>query len=295
MTIRNIERFQMGNLERIVKSEKFKSDLREIETYIQDNYQKLHYQWGIKNKLKLAAERLVRFHLWKGYGLVDLYNTPLSSDVAFHYNDCVMNIDCKTIDLSGNNGDKKYIQCEQNQANFENINLYSCPIPETGLVYEGAKFYPTLEKFSDNKPVLSFFIFINYFDDGTEFKIEELEICCLPHDNCVREDFNSDIIQNYKTYKYLKENQAIKFDEYYLPVSKPKDHWVEFKIGSKTCYYDSKKNHPFDDEKLLIWGLISSKWHVLIGGHTIRVKKDKIQNRLDDNNMEWSGWVKIGL
>ena len=77
--------------------------------------------------------------------------------MAFVFNDCVMNIDCKTIDLSGNSGDKKYIQCEQNQANFENINLYqNIKIPNTNKFFEGISFYPTLEKFYFNKPVLSF-------------------------------------------------------------------------------------------------------------------------------------------
>ena len=84
--------------------------------------------WGIKNKLKLAAERLVRFHIWKHSGLTQLYHTPLSSDVAFILNDCVMNIDCKTIDSAGNSSDRKFIQFEPNQANFENIPLHPCQI-----------------------------------------------------------------------------------------------------------------------------------------------------------------------
>ena len=65
MSIRNIERFQIDTLRRVVESQNFKSDLNEIESFIQSNYDKLHYHWGIKNKLKLAAERLVRFHIWK--------------------------------------------------------------------------------------------------------------------------------------------------------------------------------------------------------------------------------------
>ena len=117
---------------------------------------------GIKNKLKLAAERLVRFHAWRNFPLVELYNTPLSSDVAFIIDDCVINIDCKTVDGSGNSGDITYIQCEQNQANFENINLNSgVKIPNSDIEYEGATFYPTLDNYFNKKPVFSFFIFIN--------------------------------------------------------------------------------------------------------------------------------------
>jgi hypothetical protein len=58
MSIRSIERYQMDTFERIIKSKQFKSDLEEIEKYIQTIYQTLHYHWGIKNKLKLAAESL---------------------------------------------------------------------------------------------------------------------------------------------------------------------------------------------------------------------------------------------
>ena len=286
----------MDTLRRVVESQNFKSDLNEIESFIQANYDKLHYHWGIKNKLKLAAERLVRFHIWKSYPLVNLYNTPLSSDVAFVFNDCVMNIDCKTIDLSGNSGDKIYIQCEQNQANFENINLYQdIKIPNTNKFFEGISFYPTLEKFYLKKPVLSFFIFINYFDDGSSFKIKGLEICCLPHNNVVKEDFNSEIIQNFKTYKYLKEGQAQKYDNYYNPVNSPKDYWKEFNINQKKYYYDEKMPHPFDSKKILVWSYITKKWHVLIGGHTIRIRKELIKNRKDDGNNYWEGWLKINL
>ena len=51
MSIRNIERFQMDTLRRVIESQNFKSDLNEIESFIQSNYDKLHYHWGIKINL----------------------------------------------------------------------------------------------------------------------------------------------------------------------------------------------------------------------------------------------------
>ena len=285
----------MDNLTRIIKSESFKINLKEIENYIQSNYEKLHYHWGIKNKLKLAAERLVRFHIWKNSSLVDLYNTPLSSDVAFILDDCVMNVDCKTIDINGNPNDISYIQCEQNQANFENIPLNGSFIREAGIAFKGYKFFPILEKFHKSKPVLSYFIFINYYDNGTSFNIEGVEICCLPHNEVVKKYFNSNIIQGYKTYKYLKEIQAEKFDSYYIPVKNPKTHWIQFTSGRTIRYYDNFKNHPIDHTQPLTWGLVAGKWHVVVGGHTIRVRKDLIRKRIDDNQNNWEGWTKIKL
>lgn len=293
--INDIERFHMDNLVRILKSSSFKSDLKIIENYIKSNYQSLHFHWGIKNKLKLAAERLIRFHIWKNYGSVELYNTPLSSDVAFILDDCVINIDCKTIDLSGNLNDRNYIQCEANQANFENILLQSCLVNNTKIKFEGYKFYPMLEKYHGNKPVLSFFIFINYHDNSKTFDINELEICCLPHDEIVKTQFNSDLISGFKTYKYLKEMQAEKFDNYFSPTKDIKNHWVEFKVGRTSRFYDHKAKHPFDDNKLLIWGLEGKKYHVVIGGHTIRVPKKKIKKRFSNGNQNWSGWEKIEI
>lgn len=295
MEINSLERHQMDNLVRIIKSDSFKKNLKEIENYIQLNYEKLHYQWGIKNKLKLAAERLVRFHIWKNSSLVDLYNTPLSSDVAFILDDCVMNIDCKTIDLNGNKNDINYIQCEQNQANFENKPLNGCFIKEVNLEFGGYKFFPILEKFHNSKPVLSYFIFINYNDDGISFKIKGLEICCLPHNDVVKNNFDSDIIQGYKTYKYLKELQAEKFDSYYIPKVNPMEHWIEFKTGKTKRFYDNKMSHPIDSTQPLVWGLVGGKWHVVIGGHTIRVRKSKIKDRIDDHSNPWLGWRKIQL
>ena len=292
--INAIERYQMEALVRILKSPQFKKDLKSVESYIQVNYDKLHFHWGIKNKLKLAAERLIRFHIWKNMPGVDLYNTPLSSDVAFIMNDCVLNIDCKTIDLSGNPNDRKYIQCEANQANFENINLQKTNIPGTNLTFEGYTFYPMLEKFHESKPVLSFFIFINYHDDGKGFEIKELEICCLPHNEIVSDEYKSNLISGYKTYKYLKEMQAEKFDAYYLPTKKIEPNWIEFKIGQTKRFYDNKMSHPFDPKKLLIWGLEGKHWQVVIGGHTIRVPKKSIENR-NDRNSKWKGWVKIPI
>ena len=48
MNIRDLESWHMNHLTRIVKSQRFSEDLNEIESYIVNNYEKLHYHWGLK-------------------------------------------------------------------------------------------------------------------------------------------------------------------------------------------------------------------------------------------------------
>ena len=51
--INAIEKFHFDNFTRIAQDSNFKSDLDSIEKYIKTNYDKLHFHWGIKNKIKL--------------------------------------------------------------------------------------------------------------------------------------------------------------------------------------------------------------------------------------------------
>jgi len=284
----------MEGLIRTINSDEFRSDLAEIEEFIQSNYDKLHFMWGIKNKLKIAAERLVRFHTWRANHFSKLYNTPLSSDVAYIINDSVINIDCKTVDFEGNKNDRKYIQFEPNQANFRNVPLKACEIPNVPDVYfEGYEFHPQLARMHGNKPVLSFFIFINYRDDGNSFNIEGTEICCLPHDEVVRQQFESNIIFGFKTYKYLKKMQAEKIGSNLIPTKNVRPNWIKFPVGATERYYDDSGPHPFDENKILIWGLESNYWNVCLGGHTTRVLKEKIKKRKTDSGHDWCGWEVV--
>lgn len=288
--INAIEKFHFDNFTRIVQDRNFRSDLDSIENYIITNYDKLHFHWGVKNKIKLAAERLVRFHVWKNSGLTDLYKTPLSSDVAYEIGDCIINLDCKTIDLEGNSSDIPYIQCEPNQANFENIPLFPTLLPN-GKNFRGFKFYPMLEKYNKEKPVLSFFVHIIYMDNGEDFRIDRIELICLPHHEVVKNQFESNIIQGFKTYDYLGDKRSMKFGDYYKPKINIQDHWDEFNIGRATRYYDKHKPNPVNGEPL-IWGKVDKKYKIINGGHTIRIRKELIKRRTINGN-PWSGHLII--
>lgn len=292
LTINNIEKFYFDNFTRIINDRSFRCDLKSIEDYIVENYEKLHFHWGVKNKIKLAAERLVRFHVWRNSGLTDLYKTPLSSDVAYEVGDCIINLDCKTIDLDGNRIDTGYLQCEPNQANFENIPLYQTSLPN-GNKFNGFKFYPMLEKYYNQKPVLSFFITIVYEDNGENFKIDRIELVCLPHHEIVKNQFESSIIQNFKTYDYLDEKRSMKYGNYYLPKNTIQNSWQEINISRTKRYYDKSKSNPITSEPL-IWGKVDKKYKVINGGKTIRIKKNEIKNR-ETNGSPWSGHIIINI
>jgi hypothetical protein len=89
--------------------------------------------------------------------------------------------------------------------------------------------------------------------------------------------------------------QSVKLDGYYSPTKNIKTHWVKFNVGSTVRYYDSEKMHPFDDKKLLIWGLEGNYWQVVLGGHTIRVKKSSIEKRTSIGNVKWNGLERINI
>ena len=281
--IKDIERDKMETLWRILKAEEFHSDLVSIQTFIKDNYDDLHFRWGVKNKLKLAAERIIRFHVWRNFPTVKLYNTPHSSDIAIVLSDCVLNIDCKTVDLCGNQGDSEYLQFELNQSNFYNEPLQKGYHQQA--YFSGFPWVVSQSAFFNGKPVLNFFVTIYYRDNSSSFEIDSVEACCLPHKDVVSQEFDNDIIQNYKTYKYMDEIQALKIDPYFCPRRGVDPSWV--RIGNSHKYIDLSRKHPFDSSLDLIWGLVSNKYKVCVGGQTARVKKEKVEYRTSN----FGNWI----
>ena len=113
----------------------------------------------------------------------------------------------------------------------------------------------------------------------------------MPHNKIVEEEFESNIIFGFKTYRYLKKLQAEKINNNLVPKKDPRSNWVKFRNAKR--YYDSSGMHPFNNKKLLIWGWESKNWNVCLGGHTTRVRKDKIKKRHTDEGTEWNGWEII--
>jgi hypothetical protein len=129
----DLERMYFDKIWDIMSSPDFIKDLREVSEFIQNNYKQLSDFWGEKNKVKIAVERLIRFHSYKELNVIGIYPSPLSSDMAIVTEDCVINIDAKTIDMNGNAGDDTSIHFQKNQITFDNIPFFEQNIE--GLKY----------------------------------------------------------------------------------------------------------------------------------------------------------------
>ena len=111
----------MDILERIIRSDVFTNDLKNIERETQEYYEILQEVWGKKNKIKEASERLLRHHMYTNFpSATTFYPSPISCDIALELDDIILNIDVKTIDKIGNSGDLKTTQFEHNQTSFVN-------------------------------------------------------------------------------------------------------------------------------------------------------------------------------
>ena len=214
----DLEKKYFDILYSLFTSASFIKDLKLIEKEIQKNYNFLTKVWDEKNKIKIPAERLTRFYIYRYLSdiILNVYPSPVSSDIAFITKDAVINIDVKTLDYKGNKGDINNLQFESNQSSFHNINLDTDPnIKNSGIKVE------TLlpEEFSFNNgqllPVLTYFLVIVYKDDSKKFQLyrgdsfNTIYLKCLPN-GILSPLFDYDLISNFKTYSYFDIKQGFK-------------------------------------------------------------------------------------
>ena len=88
-----------------INSKSFKRKCKSIEMYIQKNYKRLESNL-VKNKLIGSFERLICHHLQEYFlskaAVIEPFQDPNTSDYCWELDDCILNIDAKTVDLSGN-------------------------------------------------------------------------------------------------------------------------------------------------------------------------------------------------
>lgn len=291
----DLERVYFDKIWDIMSSPDFIKDLREVSEFIQNNYKQLSDFWGEKNKVKIAVERLIRFHSYKKLNVIGIYPSPLSSDMAIVTEDCVINIDAKTIDMNGNAGDDTAIHFQKNQITFDNIPFFQQNIE--GLKYHGIPFTPFLNPDYKGKPVLSFFLTVNYDDNFESFKLKHLSLCIVPHKIVVQVEHNNDIISNYKTYDYINKEQALVFNNpKYMPRNSKDNSWVEVQgARNSTIYFDKNLEHPIFKKTQCGWKKISEQYKIVVYGGSARIPKENLTNRLSSKGESWLGFKRLEL
>jgi len=305
--ILDLEKKYMDAIWNFLTSRSFLNDLKNIEAYIQDHYTELDRNYQIKNKLQLAAERLLSFYIFKNLNVTKVYPSPISSDSAFFTEDCLINIDSKTIDLEGNENDDRFIQISPHQISFNNIPLYSHNI--AGINFNGIKLVAGLpeKEPKTNLPCLTYFMGITYRDNGLDFKISHIKLSCVPNGIIVKEKFENNLILNFKTYRYLNINTARAIGSQFVPrdpnnfdtTSRKIVHFClsngEIDSPTSDAYIDTTINHPFGEENYVLWKKYDSagKYAVCLGGATARLSPETLTNREDSNNMIWKGFRTI--
>ncbi len=317
--ILDLEKKYFNRILEIVRSVEFSKDLLKIESYIKDNYSLLNDRWKLKNKLKVPVERLLRYHIYKNMSEIEsVYPSALSSDVAFYTKDAVINIDAKTVDLVGNKVDINQLQFDNNQSSFKNKEL------DSDGEYRGVKieaFLPEVD--TTGLPILTFFLKVVYFDDGSRFEINRnlegsMIFSCLPNGK-LSDLFDNNIISNLKTYNYFTEKDDEKYEPMYLgkhndlkdilktelfysiaeEIIEKKygglEGWRRIKGRTKLGFYTPQIKNIKYEEQGVAWfpvkkGKPAKQWLMAVqNGNTARVPYNILEKRLDSNKEKWSG------
>lgn len=309
-TILEMEKDYFARINQVISAQGFKDDLLLIENEIQMNYPTLDKVWKIKNKIKVAAERLVRHHIYLNFinDIRGIYESPLSSDLGIELDDCILCIDCKTYDTESNDDDIRYTAVERNQTSFDNSNHKYIPT-ESNL----EKFSRRMNANGQRLPVLTYVIKIIYRDDNTQFNISRTTniggfssviLTCIPNGE-LSNLFDKDIIFNFKTYKYLSESDGIQYKPIDIPKTVKKNNlerWTARKcqvLGftqvSIQMLNNKKKYIYLDPVNQCSWTLVSRRIEAIKYGNTMRFDNSILQARFDSNNNPWVGYLEFDI
>ncbi|MGL5125656.1 MAG: hypothetical protein ACRC6U_06670 [Fusobacteriaceae bacterium] len=212
--ILNLEKIYMERLKTIFSSPDFSIELKKIENYVKNNYNYLSSTYNKKNKIEIAVERLIRYFIYtKLTNITGIYPSPISCDMAIETDDCILNIDSKTIDSVGNRTDINYFHFENNQSSFIHCGFGSQPEVYTGIPVK--TYLPPIDP-ETGKPLLTYFLKIVYSDDGQSFSLfheKNITLTCLPN-GILSQLFNYDIVFNFKTYTYSLDKSFIASKQY---------------------------------------------------------------------------------
>lgn len=310
----DLEKKYFNFIKTILDSPEFLNDLKKVETNIQNNYDFLSNVWNLKNKLKIPAERLLRYYIYKNEQIVGFFPSPVSGDLAVEVTDAIINLDIKTIDIVGNAGDIETIQFEHNQTSFLNKNVLSSDI-FTGFKVQAN--LPTIDSFT-KKPILTYLVKIIYSDNKTSFNIFNqkdyplITLTCLPNGE-LSDLFDNDLFSNVKDYNYYKKSDGNYYNPKYIS-SKDEydsltsyndkvqliksncqidDTWKKTQILNKVAFYDASM------DKLWVTVLRRPKnskpyyeLNSIASPGTCRFNHIDLVDRYDSKNNPWKGIYK---
>ncbi len=246
--------------------------------------------WDKKNKVQLPCQRIINYIVMKKLKeITGVYNSAISSDIAFETNDAIINIDSKTVSSTGNEGDFESLFFGPNQSSFKNKNYGVNEDKYPGLPSNFE--LPSIDILT-KKPVLTFFLMIKYTDNDNKFEwyLHEdnpnIRLICIPNGE-ISYLFNNDIISNPKTYSYEKtENKNKKKVDKTLPLDHPFKNFINIQIFTKKGIYISDKKETWLETNLKGKGKIFKK---AISTHSVRIDFKTLKIRYDSKQNQWMG------
>ena len=299
--IEDLEKYYMGEISKVIESDEFLKNLKDLEEYIKINYMKLRELTSEENKIKVGVERLIRFYFYTYFEVINIYPSPISSDMSIELEDVILNIDAKTINMITNAGDDKSIHFQKNQITFDNVPFFKQDVK--GYLFGGTPFPSRMESFYKDKPVLTFFITVNYEDipSDKKFKLTHYSLCCVPHKKIVTNEYNNNILENLKSWGYIGKKESETLGNQYKPLNKKdfNDNWIGFSVNGLSkinAWLDTSLPHPFDDiGGFCVRKLMDNKYKIVSYGISSRISKSKLVSRKDSEGNLWKGVYKIKI
>tara|TARA_B100000787_G_C16154311_1_gene278106 strand:+ start:217 stop:1185 length:969 start_codon:yes stop_codon:yes gene_type:complete len=300
--------------EMTIESKEFIKLCKNAEITIKNNYHYYKKYLASKNKIAHGFENLISYTFQKYCNDNDIIFSPyfsaISSDLAFVMDDCIINIDAKTVDLDGNEGDADDISVLKNQITWKHEPLFCCNYVDDKQIIEfsGMRYDGNQKPFEKELPCLTFILKLIYKDDFDSFNLNNAVLTCVPSYAALKEENLIDentglttlrLIQGFKTYDHIISTDT-QYGNKYKPIEEIENNWVgPFKLkgsGLRKLFYIMKDlKDPSNNSKMATRSKMAQGWCVNLGGDAARLLKNPIENRKDSKNDSWIGFRKIKI
>jgi len=302
--ILDLEKFYFNTIKNIINNQGwFLYDLLLMEKEVRERYDAYRLMWGKKNKINISVERLIRHYVytWLNNLITWVYPSAVSPDMWIRLNDVTIWIDAKTIDTNSNAWDLRSTHMEENQTSFNNR--------EYPFIVNSR--LESVDRYNNNKPILSYIIKIVYHDDGHTFWLERSErypwmvLVCIPNWE-LSSLFWYNIIDNFKDYAYYSAaTDWSYFAEKTFPIDSNDNGesymdnlcaWLGFiklpkETYNKLAYYDPTRQLTRREVKKKTWSILAcvKSWN------TVRYNNDILKNRFDSHGNPRHGYEEYRI